>query len=379
MRNILLLIRTSILRNKISVVFAVLCALFLCLIMNLMSDVTSDDTVGRTKIGLIDHDVTALSADFKSYLSDKLNIELLENLSYDELSTKLINKDISVIVEIPEGFEESAVLGRLENLTTTSLDDYENSAFITVYLNSYMNSIQILSDGACGDRLLFDRLFSSYQADDTPVTSSDDLVDSAAAGQASGFIQGMGFFLFFGSTFGLFIAFMVFDDRATGVFQRIQVTPVKSIQYIFGTTIFGIMNGLITLGIYFVYLKATGFSIGMPLGTALLFMLLMTLVQLGFTMMTALFFRSKTAVMTVLIGYGSIACVLGGAYFPISMAPDILQQIARATPHFWFMDALRRLEENSSVNVVPNIIILVLFIVLMYLVSAFKFTQQKSS
>jgi len=379
MRNIMLLIRTSILRNKISIVFAVLCALFLCLIMNLMSNVTEGDTVGRTKIGLIDNDATALSADFRSYLSDRLDLELVENVSYDELSTKLINKDISVIVEVPEGLEESAALGRMENLTTTSLDDYENSAFITVYLNSYMNSIQILSDGAGGDRQLFDQLLADYQANDIPVASSDVYTDSAAAGQASGFIQGMGFFLFFGSTFGLFIAFMVFDDRATGVFQRIQATPVKSIQYIFGTTLFGIMNGLITVGIFFVYLKVTGFSIGMPLGTAILFMLLMTLVQVGFTMMTALFFRSKAAVMTVIIGYGSIACVLGGAYFPISMAPDILQKIARVTPHFWFMDAMRRLQENSSVSVVPNIIILVLFIVLMYLVSAFKFTQQKSS
>lgn len=379
MRNVLLLIRTCILRNKISVVFAVLCALILCLIMNLMSNVTSDDAIGRTKIGLIDYDATTLSADFRNYLSDKLNTELVENLSYDELSTKLINKDISVIVEVPQGLEKAAAAGRPENLITTSLDDYENSAFITAYLNSYMNSIQILSDGAGGDRQLFESLLARYQANDTPITHSAVLADSAAAGQASGFIQGMGFFLLFGSTFGLFIAFMVFDDRATGVYQRIQATPVKSIQYIFGTTLFGIMNGLITVGIFFVYLKITGFSIGMPLGTAILFMSIMTLVQIGFTMMTALFFKSKTAVMTVIIGYGSIACVLGGAYFPISMAPDILQKIAWVTPHYWFMDALRRLQENSSASVVPNIIILVLFIVLMYLVSAFKFTQQKSS
>ena len=236
MREILLFILTSILRNKISVVFAVLCALILCLIMNLMSSVTSE--IGRTKIGLIDYDATTLSTDFRSYLSDKLNIELTENKSYDELSTKLINKDISAIVEVPQGFEESAVSGSPVNLITTSLDDYENSAFITAYLNSYMNSIQILSDGAGGDRQMFGLLLAEYQAADTPIIHSAAPAASAAAGQESGFIQGMGFFLLFGFTFGLFIAFMVFDDRATGVFQRIQATPVKSIQYISGTTLF---------------------------------------------------------------------------------------------------------------------------------------------
>ena len=378
MREILIFIRTSILRSKVSVIFAVLCAVVLCLIMNLMSNVSSDGVLGRLKIGVIDYDATALSADFRSYLSDKLDIELTENLSYDELSTKLINKEISVIIEVPQGFEESAASGRPKNLTETALDDYENSAFITAYMNSYMNSIQILSDGAGGDRQLFGKLLAAYQEAGILITRTALPADSAA-GQESGFIQGMGFFLLFGFTYGLFIAFMVFDDKATGVFQRIQATPVKSIQYILGTTLFGILNGLITIGIFFVYSEISGFSIGIPLGTAILFMFLMILMQIGFSMMAALFLKSKTAVMTVIIGYGTIACILGGAYFPISMAPDILQKIARATPHFWFMDALRRLQENSTASIVPNIIILVLFIVLMYLVSAFKFTHKKSS
>jgi len=87
MKNILLLVRTSVHRNKTAVIFAVI----LGLIMNLMSNVTSDDTISRMKIGFIDYDSTNLSVDFRRYLSDKLNIELTEDLSYDELSTQLIN------------------------------------------------------------------------------------------------------------------------------------------------------------------------------------------------------------------------------------------------------------------------------------------------
>ncbi len=378
MKNILLLIRTNVHRNKIAVVFAVLCAGVICLIMNLMSNVSSDDAIGRVKIGFIDNDLTELSADFAGYLSDTLHIELEKELSYDELSTKLINKEISVIVEVPSGFEEGAVSGSLRNLTTTSLDDYENSAFITVFMNTYMNSIKILSDSAGGDSRVFGQLLTEYKKYDIPISSSGVFTDAAAAGQESGFIQGMGFYLLFGFTYGLLIAFMVFDDRATGVFQRIRATPVKSVEYILGTTMFGIINGMITVGLFYVFLKITGYSIGMPVQTAILFMSLMTLLQIGFSMMAALFLKSKSAVMTVIIGYGTIACILGGAYFPIDMAPEVLQKIARLTPHFWFMDAMRRLQLNSSADIVPNVIILVLFIVLMYLVSAFKFTQKKS-
>lgn len=378
MKNILLLIRTNIHRNKIAVVFAVLCAGVICLIMSLMSNVSSDDAIGRVKIGFIDNDRTGLSADFAGYLSDTLHIELEKELSYEELSTKLINKEVSVIVEVPAGFEEGAVSGSLRNLTTTSLDDYENSAFITVFMNTYMNSIKILSDSAGGDSRVFGQLLDEYKKYDIPVSSSGVFTDAAAAGQQSGFIQGMGFYLLFGFTYGLLIAFMVFDDRATGVFQRIRATPVKSAEYILGTTMFGIINGMITVGLFYVFLKITGYSIGMPVRTAILFMSLMTLLQIGFSMMAALFLRSKSAVMTVIIGYGTIACILGAAYFPIDMAPEVLQKIARLTPHFWFMDAMRRLQLNSSADIVPNVIILVLFIVLMYLVSAFKFTQKKS-
>ena len=54
--------------------------------------------VENIRVGIIDYDESNLSADFESYLTDKLSFDIKENFSYDELSTMLINKDISAII-----------------------------------------------------------------------------------------------------------------------------------------------------------------------------------------------------------------------------------------------------------------------------------------
>lgn len=389
MKNILLLIKISMQRNKMAVFSACMCAFSLCLLMVLFANNAGISGISQIKIGLIDHDNTELSADFKSYLTDTLNMKLSENQTYDELTDDLINRKISVIVEIPANFENAAVNGRPEDLITTSLSDYENAAFVDAYLNSYMNSIVILGKSAAGDKEVFQELLLESGNRKISVRSTavpkrtDGLADDGTTFisdtvYADAFIPCMGFFLMFGFIFAISIAFMIFDDRSSGIYKRIQSTPVTSLQYIVGSALFGVINGLLIIGLFFAYLLLTGTEIGVPYGSTILLMVLMMLFQVGFAMMLALLFKSKSAVFTVIFAYSSMGSMIGGAWFPIEFGPDFLQKISKTTPNYWFINAFNKMQENGSASIVSNLIVLVLFIVLVYLVSAIRFTQNKN-
>ena len=390
MKNILLLIRNSIQRNKVTVFSACICAISLSLIMALFGNIQGDDTISHIQIGLIDYDNTELSADFKSYLKDTLDMVLIEDQTYDELSKTLINRRISVIVEVPSNFEKAAVSGQPEDLITTSLSDFENAAFVDAYLNSYMSSISILSVGAAGDRDVFhDLLLESENRQISVNSTAVPKLEGALAEEgmvfiddsvyADSFVPSMGFYVMFGFFFSISIAFMVFDDRSSGIFQRIQSTPVTSVQYITGSTLFGVINGLLIIGLFFAYLFLSKTEIGVPYGSSILLMALMMLFMVGFALMLALLLKSKSAVLTVIFAYSTIASLIGGAWFPIEFGPDSLQKLAKITPNYWFMDAFNKMQENSGASIVSNIVVLVLFIVLVYLVSAIRFTQNKNA
>lgn len=65
-------------------------------------------------------------------------------------------------------------------------------------------------------------------------------------------------------------------------------------------------------------------------------------------------------------GYSSIIAVLlgilGGTFFPLSQAPDLLAAVTRITPHYWLMRGFADLSgDGGVVDVVPSIVVLVAF------------------
>jgi ABC-2 type transport system permease protein len=288
----------------------------------------------------------------------------------------LIDKKISVIIEIPRGFYAETLAGNQAEVIITSLEDYENSAFVEAYINSYMSSISILSAGANGNHELFDQLLSQYDQQEIEITrTAAMLVDKEKITGEGGFINSIGFFLMFIFSISVFVAFMVLEDRFSGVYSRIQVTPVKPIQYIFGTGIFGIVLCMIQIGLFSMYIDILDVETGIPIGIIILMMTLFSLFTICFSLSISLALKSKNAITSIIIGFSTIGCILGGAYFSLDMAPKSLQNLARILPQYWFMDAFRRIQADVHANIYPNIIIMSLFIILSFLVGAVLFSQ----
>ncbi|MDF2485218.1 MAG: type transporter, partial [Herbinix sp.] len=163
MKNIIILTKLNIKRNYYALLLSVLGAAMLSILLYSLGNLIADMTVAKVNIGVLDYDNSLLSHDFKQYMKEELNYNLLENDSYDDLTTELIDKDISVIIEIPKGLHKTVLTESKPEILITSLEDYENAAFIEAYINSYISSILMLAAGAQGNQKAFDQLLGDYR------------------------------------------------------------------------------------------------------------------------------------------------------------------------------------------------------------------------
>ncbi len=375
MKNIWLLMKTNMRRNYIAIVIAVFSAIMLCVLQNALGNLSSDYKLSSIDIGVIDYDKSSLSGEFQQYLTVELKYDISDITDYEKLSTELIEKHISAIIEIPQGFYQAFAAGERKNITITTLDDFENAAFLEAYLNSYMQGIWILAQGAEGKPEVFDQLIKQDENKITITRSAAVEIDRREVSGQGGFIQAAGFFMMIIIAMNIILAFMILDDRLSGVLGRIQITPVKPVQYIIGSGIFGIITCLIEIGLFCSFLYLREIKIGVPIHMVILFMSLFTLVMVCFSIVIALAVKSRNAVVSIMIGFSTFGCILGGAYFPLDLAPQSLQNLARVLPQYWFMEAFRRIQQNAGANVLPNLFILALFSVLIFLIGAVLFTK----
>ena len=79
----------------------------------------------KIDVAVIDNDRSELSAMLKNYLSDKMSMNIIED-EQEKFNDKLINRDVSAIIEIPQNFEKNTIDGKDVKIKSTTLDDYEN-------------------------------------------------------------------------------------------------------------------------------------------------------------------------------------------------------------------------------------------------------------
>lgn len=387
MKNILLIFKNSVLRNILMIVISIAAAALMVNVFSALSkdgSVSEDNTVlsgfdaDTMKIGLMDSDKSPLSENMKNYLAETLCMKISEKNDYDSLADLLIDRDISAIIEVPQGLFENAAAGTVGTLEITTLDDYENAAFINAYLESYMQGVKVLSDCAAGDKNTFEKMLAT-DADNGTVTvvKSNSNADKISNAHAA-FCFAMGFMIMINSGVTVFISFMIISDRNSGTYNRMRCSSLKPFEYVIGVNLFGIicctaMNAAFTLIVY----NLNEF-IPVPMGLAFAASELFMLFSVGLSVLFALILKSQTNLVTVAIGYTTLGSMLGGAWFPITDGLGMVSSIAKLFPQYWFMDMMRNMPDDPNYNCVPNMCVLALSAVLAYLVSAVIFTKKNS-
>lgn len=378
MSKILLIFKNSILRNKLTIFLSIGTAMLMGLIF--YGQINADGTVYASDaiiVGVVDDDNSALSENLCRYLESSLGMEIISE-DYDSLSALLIDRRLSAIIEVPPGFEKSAVGGKTEKLEITTLDDYENSAFIEAYLNSYMRGVSVIAQAADGSAETFSEMLSSLKSPNTVTLAETNSQVDKRVKTADDYNLSIGFMLMMISGITVFISNQILVDRQLGTFNRMKCSSIKSSEYVIGIGLFGVICCTVANLLFNLCVYSVGGEMPVPLGLALGINELFMLFSVGLAVLFALLVDNQRTLMTVGIGYATIGSMLGGAWFPIGIDMGFVGSIAKIFPQYWLMDLLRKYPNDPSFNVLPSICILALSAMLAYLVSAVIFTRKNA-
>ena len=330
------------------------------------------------RLGYTDKDGSAVSADFRLYLTENLGMELIEG---DEawLEGELVNKKVSALVEVPAGFEQALLRDTKGALLVTYMGDYANRAFLQSYFESYVGSVQVLAASAQDDASKLRGLLAEAKADQAPLSTVrlDEQLEHRERDWDM-FVLLYGFFVMISSLLIIGMASVVLDDRQNNTFQRVQVSGVNAVSYVVGVCAAGFLVAIVMVLIFILVCLQQGLGVNIPLGPILFMSLLYALFCVSFALVCALLCKSQLSCGWLILAISTIFCLLGGAYFPIEYSPYALQQLAHITPQFWLMDGVRQIAAGNSDAWVLSSGILALFSLLCFLVAGIRFASSSS-
>jgi ABC-2 type transport system permease protein len=141
-----------------------------------------------------------------------------------------------------------------------------------------------------------------------------------------------------------FAGFGVIARLREGVIERLRVTPVSRLAMMIGIIAVDLLNLLVQTGL----LVGVGLLLGFRPDVGGLLLLLVLLVIGGLTMAScsyavALVLKNESALAAAVNLFALPLLLLSGIMLPLSLAPDILQTIAKANPFAYAVDAARAL------------------------------------
>ncbi|MCL1895953.1 MAG: ABC transporter permease [Clostridiales bacterium] len=383
MNNIAALLRGGLSRSKGVMIMAVAVSLGIVFLLSLIINSSAAEDIGAIKLGVIDRDGSAVSADFKRYLADDLGIELVFSGDVDEMNTALIEKRIAGLIEIPAGFELALTSGSPAPVELTFTDDYANEMFTRGYIDSYMHSLGVVSmvagGGAAsgGGAAALGDMLALAQENVIPVETiekDDELMKEEMA--KSGYRLMLSFFMLFSFIMSISLASMLYSDRSEGTYRRIKAGRVTSFQYISSVAVIGAVLMFLIDGPSFAVYALSGNDPGVPaLATAGL-LAAFSLFVIAFGMFIGVVMPGFEGIIAVIVAAGSIMPMLGGAWFPLDMAPELFKTLGKATPQYWVFEAVEYWQTGEG-NAVGPLIIIVLMAALFFVLAGIRFTSNK--
>lgn len=141
-----------------------------------------------------------------------------------------------------------------------------------------------------------------------------------------------------------FAGFSIIQDLRSGVIERLRVTPASRLAMLLGMILRDVIVFLVQCILLIIIALLMGLTVD-PVGTVLLFglMLLLGLMMTSISYALALILKDEGAMAATLNALMQPLMLLSGVMLPLSLAPQILQNIAKFTPFSHAVDAARAL------------------------------------
>lgn len=341
-------------KSKANLIVYIILPPFLAVLFMIMLSTNSSSVIS---VGIRDLDKTNSSQQIISHIeeSDKYNVT---NYSKDTILDDVANKKIRASIVIPEGFENSLINGEAIEVELYSLEGAAVLGWLEGFLEQKISGIAKIAKSDNYQQILKEYKNKYVTLNIYKIEDSSNKSDVSQSG--------FGMYLF-ASVFSIWgICALAYKEKIFKTYQRIITTPITHFQYAFGNILvclfFAIIHMLISFPLIFIVFNMKSI---LPVGSVIVLMisLYICVITLG-TLLVSLS-RSQSSVAAINILILTITSMLGGCYWSINFMPQFMQDIAKATPQYWFNSGIISLSKGESI--ITNIIVLLSFSII-YLV-----------
>lgn len=376
MKKMSIIFMNGLKRSGLLIPLGILIVALMCVCFLSGRSVFSPTSTRNIPVGVLDYDQSLLSKDMLQYMEKELSWKVVYADDYDQMTRKLLDCEVSVIIEIPEGFELGIMTSNEQDILVTVLNDYENEAFTKIYLNQYLERTRLLVKASASDEEKLKDFLKEASTNQTEITAVVGNEDSRKKEMDEcGLSFMVGFFTLAGFCFTIYLSVLILEDKKNGTLKRIQISGIKPAAYIGGMALSnGVIAVAVVLGIGLM-LSILGLQSNVPIWLTILLLLLFIIFCIGFNLMTALLCKKMFVAVTIGIGFISISNIMGGAYFPIE--GSVFSKFSVLTPQYFIMNIVRKLGVDANYTYLTDLCVLLLMIVLIYLVDAVIYTRKE--
>ena len=310
---------------------------------------------------LIDHDNSKYSNNLKKYLEENANLKDLENKN-----DALFYRDVSLIIEIPEGYYDSIKNNKLD-IEIKSTNDAE-AEYGKMLLERYLKISLIYEKENLQEDELIEKINQNIKIT-TEVNISSKL-DSETMDKATFYYNFANYSLLAGCVFVISTTLNSFKN--INIKKRTMISSYDYKKYnknlfLAGST-YGIVLWILYTLISFILLKDVMFTINGLLYLINSFIFMLCSVSIAFFMGSLITDKEALNSIVNVVALGS--SFLCGAFVPMNFLPDSVLKIAQFLPSYWFIKnnelikTVESISQSTLNDYIFNLSIVIIFIII---------------
>jgi ABC-2 type transport system permease protein len=357
-------------RDRSAILIAIVAPLVLAFIFNAIFSGIGGGS-NAIKLGYVDQDGGPLAQTFVQQVLGAVNQSGLVSVQSEPTVVRarslVANGTLNAVIVIPTGFSQSVqsdgpasmqVIGNVDSPISTQIARSIAEGY-AAELNRVRLSVATVAAGSAGalspDQI--SAIAARAAAVQAPVAVQDVSSTTKQLDAKSFYAAGMAvFFLFFTVQFGVT---SLLEERTDGTLARLLAAPITRTSILVGKVLTSFLVGAMSMAVLAIATSLLfGASWGNPIGVAILGVAAI-LSATGITALVASVARNAEQAGNWQTIVGVVLGLLGGTFFPVSLAPGILSTLTFIAPQAWFLRGLGDLRGGDlSVIWIPTMAML---------------------
>lgn len=340
--------------------------------------ISSSTSTVSYDIAVVDNDATQYSQQIVSTLAEDNDVTMLDNV--EEINELIINRSIDCAIVFYDGFTQDLIDGKedvkVESYSVSGTNSYQP---IFMRINSYITAGRQIAKAVDGDEAAFYKGLDDYDkgnfgAEYKTFTINDEKTVEKAVTSLGYLALGMVFLM-------IFSTILILEDKVSGVFDRVAVSPLKASSYLAQHTFSYFIVAFIQIyTLLAIVPKVINISYGATPAEryqVLIVCCAFALVCISIGVTISRFSKSILMAGTITSLINLPMLMLGGCLWPREIMPESVQKIGNIMPTTWFLKAGEDVLYGRGVSAAANEILYMILFAVVLLVICFVVKTEK--